>query len=195
MSPLMADLLQAQFPRARLCLATTTEGAWRRSPFHLVHAGKGITLFAEQDKTAIDELLNTQLAAETRPNINAVLWEKLCINSVINPLCVMHRCKNGELLNIPEAQTQITQLLKELVSISEAASYPTIANNLATRVIEVIEKTANNQCSMWQDVQNKRPTEIDAICGYALTHAEKFGIECPSIEQAYQFIQDVEATY
>ena len=194
-----AELLTAQFAHLEkpptLILGTSTEGAWRKTPFHIMHAGTGKTLFANTETRQIQQLLQTSLRAEAVGNIDALLWQKLCINSVINPLCVIHQCKNGELLEKPTACEQINQLLSELESISQAQQYSEIASTLKDTVYDVIERTAQNQCSMWQDVQNKQSTEIEAICGYALMIAKRHNIQCPALAEVYKAVKAIEASY
>lgn len=66
------------------------------------------------------------------------------------------------------------------------------------RGIELPEKAGIYECadssrySTLQDIDAKRPTEVDSLCGYLLEMAEKNGLEVPYIEYTYHAIKAVE---
>ena len=49
--------------------------------------------------------------------------------------------------------------------------------------------------SMLEDVQARRPTEIDLITGALVREAERFGVEAPLHTALYQLVRAREAAY
>lgn len=175
--------LHASHPGLNLYCGTTTEGAYRQSRRHVVHAGQGETRVGK-DPTATPPLWFggwQRAIANSRWDIEieSALWMKLAINCVINPLTALHRCRNGELASQPQYREEVAQLCEEVQQVSYAAGFTQTAQTLHKAVAEVIAATARNQSSMLQDVINGRRTEIEHITGYLLQEALRYGIRTP----------------
>lgn len=199
----IAEQVQAQFPQALVLQASTTEGAYRPKPFSLVHAGRGQTLIGaavlptnikdpSQQLTDIAKSLSyAPLSVTVSENIEAVLWRKLAINCAINPLSVIHRCRNGELLNKPEAMTQIATVVDEILALSKALHLDDNLADLHQQVLEVARATASNRSSMLQDIESGRDTEIEAITGHLCRLAAKQGLSLPCNQQLLDEIRRI----
>ncbi|MBT1062958.1 2-dehydropantoate 2-reductase [Bowmanella sp. Y26] len=104
-------------------------------------------------------------------------WAKLAVNAVINPLTALHNISNGELAQ-PQYQASIQALNEEIATLMQALNIPG-AQDIPSRLAQVINATAANYSSMHQDVIHGRPTEIDYINGYLLKEAERLGLALP----------------
>jgi 2-dehydropantoate 2-reductase len=179
----LAEDVSRQFPGARVYCGTTTEGAYRRSPQHIVHAGRGVTLVGSPEGRAAPDWFATWEAADLdcrwTGDIRSALWHKLAINCAINPLTAIHRCRNGKLIADPELHRTVHELCDEIVAVSRALGFTTTAADLHTTVEQVAAATAENRSSMLQDVTAGRPTEIDHITGYLVSQATLLGIAVP----------------
>ena len=96
-------------------------------------------------------------------DIKKHIWLKAAINSAINPIATYHNLKNGELKG-EEYWIQVKRLLAESVSIANSNGI-NFNNNPLDLAEEIIEKTADNFCSMLQDIKKGRKTEINEING------------------------------
>ena len=85
------------------------------------------------------------------PDIIARRWLKIAVNSVINPLTVIHDCVNGMLLEQPEAVRMIRDLCDESGRILAAMEVSFSAEEIHSETLRVIEATAPNRSSMLQD--------------------------------------------
>jgi 2-dehydropantoate 2-reductase len=112
-----------------------------------------------------------------------VLWRKLAINCAINPLTVIHRCRNGELLDKPEALAQIASVVEEILQLSKILNLDQGLANLHEQVLDVARATANNRSSMLQDIESGKETEIEAITGYLCRLAIKHSMQLPTNEE------------
>ncbi len=180
-----------------LLFATTTHGAYRLNTTHVRHTGLGETKigrFCPPLTQQLIQILDAVLTPVTwHEDINAVLWQKLAINCVINPLTASLDIKNGQLADVQYEQT-ISTLCNEVATIANACGIGFVAGELRNSCYKVIKGTANNYSSMHQDVKAGRTTEIDYINGYLLGKARKFNIEAPANEALYQAIKTLENT-
>lgn len=193
----VAELLS---PEQTLLAASVTEGAYLEGPAAVMHAGKGKTQLGRwsgKNKQAADawvsRLTIAGLEAEKVEPIRPVLWHKLAVNAVINPLTAIHRVENGALAG-RDFKPQVEQLVKELLAVFKRLGIPEPEGGLAYRVEQVILATAANRSSMLQDVEAGRATEIDYITGTLLKAAKPFGLKLSEHQKLYEQIKRVEST-
>lgn len=184
------------FSECEVIASITTDGAWRREPFHVVLAGRGHSSFGAVSPVSpetVDELRQCfeRLASQTQwvDDIWRPLWRKLAVNCCINALSAVRRCRNGELLESDEAMTMIRGLAAEVQQVMSAAGLGFAFPRLFDEVVDVIEKTAGNYSSMQQDASRGRETEIDCINGYICERAAELGIETPLNRQLVNAIR------
>lgn len=177
----------ARLPRARCILASSTEGAFRDTQFRVVFAGQGMTWLGDpQQPNApawLTQLADAGIPAQWTTDIDTRLWRKLALNCAINPLTVLHACRNGALAERP---TEIAALCEELGELLRACGHPAAADGLQAEVERVIHATAANFSSMYQDVAHNRRTEISYLIGYALTEARHRRLALPHLESLLQ---------
>ncbi len=149
----------------------------------------GVSEFKGTGKTVIGRLFNVKKESKEISNIfsshyfdiyhsNDIkkhIWLKAAINSAINPIASYHNLKNGDLKRA-EYWKQVKKLLAESVNIanSNGINFNKDPLNLAE---EIIEKTADNFCSMLQDIKKKKKTEINEINGILCQMGEKQNID------------------
>ena len=63
----------------------------------------------------------------------------------------------------------------EQVGRRQGVNLPTM-DELVTTLVDVLDATAENRCSMLEDVRAGRPTEIDALNGFIVNLAEQQGL-------------------
>ena len=182
------DAVAARVPRARCLRASTTEGAFRETDFHVVAAGAGQTWIGDQLGTQapppwLDTLTALGFTLRWTDDIDARLWRKLAINCAINPLTVLHRCRNGELR---QHASEIADLCSELAALLEAMGLAPAAQGLQQEVEAVITATANNRSSMLQDVERGQRTEVSYLLGHALPIAQRLRLPLPQLEALHQ---------
>jgi 2-dehydropantoate 2-reductase len=184
--------LSPLLPSQQVIAATTTDGAYRSAPMSVVHAGKGETWFGG-DESLLAMLPTDYLTIKYCNDIDTRLWQKLAINCAINGLTAIYRCRNGELLNNPEAVSRMQNLCNEVIAVATAMGLSAAVNQLSVKVVETLRTTANNYSSMYQDIAHKRSTEINFINGYICELANKNGITCDENQYIVDTIKQLEA--
>jgi 2-dehydropantoate 2-reductase len=175
----------AQYGAERVVSISTSNGAYLRTPFHVVHAGAGKTWLGQfgTDQTFSEQLLRQLPTAELNITHNVriaeQLWRKFAVNCSINILSALYQIKNGELLTHPQAKQDLLALCEEvqeiLAAIPEAPSIGPILES--TR--EVLLATTENYSSTLQDVRKWQRTEIGQFNRYLCAMARSNGTLCP----------------
>lgn len=173
----------AQLAPLRCIFASSTEGAFRHSDFCAVFAGAGQTWLGDPHlDTApswLGDLTRAGIPHQWSTEILSQLWRKLAINCAINPLTVLHDCRNGELLNYPNKISALCAELNQLLLANEQAR---AATDLHAQVLRIITATAANYSSMQQDVSRRQRTEISYLLGHACATAQRQHLQLPHLQ-------------
>ncbi len=179
-------LVVDRYPGQTVIGGITTDGAYRKSCFHVVQAGRGLTQFGALSQTSlqsIDQLRSCfkllQLSVEWVADIHTPMWHKLAINACINALTAIHLCRNGGLLNDDKVVQQMYELAGETERVIQASGIALPASDLISQVTQVIKATSENYSSMYQDVVHGRKTEVEFINGFICEQGEMLGVETP----------------
>lgn len=180
-----------RWPQARCIFVSSTEGAYRDGPMHVVFAGHGQNWLGDPNSgTApawLEDLDRAGIPHIWSEDILARLWRKLALNCAINPLTVLHDCRNGELL---QYRQQLNELCEELTELLAACDQAAAADGLEGEVLRVIEATAANYSSMYQDVRLGRRTEIAYLLGHACRSADSLDLAVPRLQELYRRLRE-----
>lgn len=181
------DGVASRVPQARCIFASSTEGAFREDDWRVVFAGHGYNWLGDvrqpQAPLWLGELEQAGIPHEWSADILTRLWRKLALNCAINPLTVLYECRNGGLL---EHHCEVATLCLELTELLEHCGQPAAAEQLQDEVERVIQATAANYSSMYQDVDSGRRTEISYLLGYACAAAARHKRTLPHLERLLQ---------
>ena len=181
------DAVAAQVPQARCISASSTEGAFRDGDWRVVFAGHCYTWLGDAAHPVppiwLDDLEAAKIPHEWSTDILTRLWRKLALNCAINPLTVLHNCRNG---GLQAHHCEVATLCAELAELLQRCGQPAAAENLQQEVERVIQATAANYSSMYQDVANQRRTEISYLLGHACKVAARHQLNLPHLNQLQQ---------
>ncbi|WNW14273.1 putative 2-dehydropantoate 2-reductase [Pseudomonas sp. DTU_2021_1001937_2_SI_NGA_ILE_001] len=185
------EAVAACIPAARCVFASSTEGAFRESAWQVRFAGHGFTWLGDAQaqtppQPLLDDLHSAGIPHRWTPDILTRLWRKLALNCAINPLTVLHDCRNGGLLEHP---CEVATLCDELVGLLQHCGQPSAAEALHDEVQRVIQATAANYSSMYQDVAHGRRTEISYLLGHACAAAARHQYPVPHLRATLTRLQ------
>ena len=175
------DLLSERFGD-RAVLAPTTMGAARAGPETVRLAAIGTTVVGSpagggERAAAVAALLNSAgLKSEVSEDIASEVWMKAVVNACINPLAALAGVPNGRLLERKALLSIAEGACSEAVGASEACGIVLPYRDAFARVKWVIGSTRDNRCSMLQDLEAGRRTEIDEINGELVRKGESAGV-------------------
>jgi len=176
--------------------ASTTHGAYAESE-SVVWAGfGGIGLAAPPlgpDAERLEAVVSLFERAELNPWIHedaaTLIWEKVVLNLAINPIAALAGLNNGELLEgglfnacmmVYREAAQVAAM--ERISLPDEPTFE-------GRLRHVLEQTADNTCSMLQDLKKGRKTEISALNQAVVALAEGHGLSVPINQMLASLIQ------
>ena len=195
--------LSQRYGEDRVFCLSTSHGAWLRAPFDVVHAGNGDAWLGQLGASAtpgqarLQSLLALlparELNIQADDNIIARLWRKLAINCAVNALTVIHDCRNGKLLNIPQARQSLASLCSEISTVLQAIPGAPAMTDLQAQVHRVLTVTTDNVSSTLQDIRLGRVTEINHLNGYLAELANNHHIPCPVNKAVLQQMRVIES--
>lgn len=198
------EALSAIWPHEQLIWAVTTEAAKRVNCNEVVHTGHGHTSIGIWEpagsRTEQKELVNS-LCLSTKKllenagfqtflsnNIEGMVYQKLLVNVIINPLTAVLRIKNGQLLLQEDRLSLMKELFGEAAAVYRAAHISIDEEKDWERVVQVCRMTSSNSSSMLQDVEAGRRTEIEAITGALIRMADRYEVAVPLHRMMYRLI-------
>lgn len=177
----------SQVPHARCIFASSTEGAFREADWQVNFAGHGFNWLGDPANPLppdwLDDLTDAGIPHQWTPDILTRLWRKLALNCAINPLTVLHACRNG---GLAEHHCEVATLCAELAELLQHCGQPEAATDLQVEVERVIQATAANYSSMYQDVRQGRRTEIHYLLGHACRVAARHGRHLAHLERLHR---------
>lgn len=193
-----ADIANLLTPNQTLLAASVTEGAYLEKVGVVVHAGKGKTQLGRwsgPNKEAaahwVSRLTIAGLTAEITEPIRPVLWHKLAVNAIINPLTAVNRVENGALAS-REYKPQVEALCDEILQVFKRLGIAEPEGGLLSRVEQIILSTAANRSSMLQDIEAGKTTEVDYITGTLLKAATSLKLELKMHQALYKAVKEAE---
>jgi 2-dehydropantoate 2-reductase len=190
-----------QVDRSKVLLGVTGRGATLLGPGHIRNGGMGKTFIGElggaiSERTAriARTFSRAGLEMEVSPRIHDLVWDKLLVNVGINVLGALTGYKNGQLLEQAETRDLMEALVREAADVARSLGVQLTGDPLE-RVRAVAELTGHNRCSMGQDIDFKRKTEIDVINGAVVREAERLGIPAPVNRTVTQLIRAIEKRF
>jgi 2-dehydropantoate 2-reductase len=170
---------------------------------HVLHAGQGKTFMGEldgSDSPRLDQIVKTFNAAgivvEPSGQVLKEIWSKLALNVATLPTSAIVRVTADHLLDAPEMQDLMKGLLQEVVAVANAQNIPLDFNERWDAITGLLRKLApNTKGSMLQDVEARRQTESDVMCGAIIEGGTRLNIPTPYNRVMIGLIKALEASY
>ena len=183
----------------RMVGGITYQGATVLEVGRIRHAGCGKTVIgeiggrvSERIKSISDIFNQAGIDTEISDNIEGVLWGKLLINAVINPLTAITRVRNGQLLESPFLKETMNLIVEEAMRVPLKKGIRLPYQKVFEKVEESCQTSRDNISSMLQDILRKKRTEIDFINGAIVSEAEKIGIPTPLNRALWNIVKFLE---
>jgi 2-dehydropantoate 2-reductase len=157
----------------------------------------GETAFARVQEVA-QLLVDSGLKAEALPDLRPAQWSKLIFNATVNGVAALTGLPHDEHFAAEDGPSDLGHLVHELVDegkrVAAAAGVelhddPWEMNVLATK------RGSAHSPSMLEDVEARRPTEVELINGALVREAARHGVEAPLQTAVYRLVKAREASY
>lgn len=160
-------------------------GPYRETPYDLVESIAALLVESGLKARAFEDLLPAQ-------------WSKLIFNSTVNAVAALTGLPHDPHFAERERAEQLGHLVHDLMDegqrVAEAAGVelhedPWEMNVLATR------RGSRHYPSMLEDVEARRPTEVDQITGALVREADRLGVPVPLHRAMYRLVKAREASW
>jgi 2-dehydropantoate 2-reductase len=145
-----------------------------------------------------DLIVRSGLKARAFPDLKPAQWSKLIFNATVNAVAALTGLPHDAHFADESAQESLGHLVHALVDEGKAVAVaagvelhedPWEMNVLATR------RGSAHYPSMLEDVEARRPTEIELITGSLIREAERLGVPTPLHTTLYRLIKAKEEAY
>jgi 2-dehydropantoate 2-reductase len=143
-------------------------------------------------------IVESGLKAEAMPDLEPARWSKLIFNATVNSVAALTGLPHDHHFAELDQPTDLGHLVRGLMDegnrIASATGIslredPWEMNVLAT------QRGSRHYPSMLEDVEARRPTEVDFITGALVREAERRGVEAPLMTAVYRLVKGREASY
>jgi len=197
-----AQVLAERVDPRRILVGVTAQGATLLGPGEVRHGGAGESVVGPYCRGGADPglavrvLTRAGLPARAVPDPWPAVWRKLAINCGINPIAALTGALNGQIPAVQEGAAVLGEAVREAAAVARAAGADLgDPDALVQQVIEVARATGTNRASMGQDVDARRPTEIDFINGAVAREGERLGVATPVNRTLVQLVKTLESTF
>ena len=171
----------------------TGEGEVRHVANLRVHVG-----YEGRPPDAAAEAVAATLAAAGLParvahDMTPVVWGKLLVNAAINPVAALAGVTNGAVAERPSLRAMARAIAEEGEAAARAAGVALPYSSAAEAAWDTARRTADNRCSMLQDLEAGRPTEIEYLNGAIVRVAEAHAVAVPANRAVASLVRQVSA--
>lgn len=146
-------------------LATSQLESKNRVRFKLVASSPvGVILGSDDVLQSIVNILNTSLFTfRSEDDIQTVIWKKVISNCVFNSICPLLETDNG-IFHRNEAALKIAKtVIFECLMVAKQYGIGLTMDEVLQNIIAISKMSDGQKISTYQDILNKRETEIDTL--------------------------------
>ena len=138
---------------------------------------------SERCRKIAEALVASGLRCPITTHLREEIWVKLLGNASLNPLSALTRATVGEMLRDPGVSQIVRRIMEEVAAVSHKLGMElpiTIDQRMAGA-----EKVGEHRTSMLQDLEARRPMELEALVGSVVELGERVGVQMPYTRTVY----------
>ena len=182
------DIVAGHFSGHDIVAGSAFIGARIESPGHVIHSAAGhlrLGLWRDERGDAaarLEELLalfcQAGVDAKAVKDVRQLLWNKMIWNCGFNAITALTRRYARDIAGEAETGELALAAMHETAAVARALGV-NLLEDAAERQLEITKSVGQVKTSMWQDIEQSRPTEIEAMNGYVAATAGRLGMEAP----------------
>ncbi|ETZ20726.1 ketopantoate reductase family protein [Pedobacter sp. V48] len=124
----------------------------------------GVIKGSTEELNSIVEMLNTAVFSfRSEADIQTVIWKKVISNCVFNSICPLLEVDNG-VFHRNDAVLQIAKtVIEECLAVAKEYGILLTTEDVLQNVLSISKMSDGQKISTYQDILNKRETEIEAL--------------------------------
>ncbi len=147
----------------------------------------------EQAQRLADILNGASLPCVATPYIRRDLFAKLLYNCALNPLGAILGVNYGALADHRSSRAIMDRVINETFAVIRAMGAETHWQNAAAYrdffYGQQVPATYGHRPSMLQDIENHKPTEVEALTGYVAAQGRKHGVQTPACDLLSELVR------
>lgn len=186
----------------RVLVGITYHSSTVLGPGHVLHAGYGPTFIGELDGRISERLnrvaevfTNSNFEVTSSPAILTEIWSKLALNVCTLPTSALLRFHADQLIEHGGTLELMRALLRETIIVADAQGIKLDEDERWEAITGLLKRAVGAKSSMLQDVEKRRPTEIDVINGAVVAAGHRLNIPTPFNEAMVWLIKSLEETF
>jgi 2-dehydropantoate 2-reductase len=183
------DTVAEYFPNQSIIAGSAFIGVRIETPGYVVHSAAGHirqALWQHNDdpdiETKLESLLSylQQAGVDARRVVDAkqLLWNKMLWNCGFNAITALTRRYARDIANEESTAQLALAAMLETVALASTLGI-NLPEHAAEKQLAISQKLGPVKTSMWQDIEQSRPTEIGAMNGYISDTADELGHKVP----------------
>jgi 2-dehydropantoate 2-reductase len=160
-------------------------GPFGETPFELV-------------EEVTDQLIRSELKAKAFRDLLPAQWSKLIFNATVNSVAALTGLPHDPHFAAREREQDLGHLVYELVEEGKrvaAAAGVELHEDPWEMNVHATQRGSRHYPSMLEDVEARRPTEVDQISGALVREADRLGVPVPLHATLYRLVKAKEASW
>lgn len=114
-------------------------------------------------ESIVDRINNPDFPFRSEPEIQRIIWVKAIVNCVFNSICPLVETDNGIFRRDSKAFELAGEVIEECTAIAQAMGVQVELKTIEEQLLLISEKSDGQNISTFQDIENRRRTEIDTL--------------------------------
>lgn len=149
--------------------------------------------WSEKVKAVAEFFDSTQFPYEVAVDMDKRFWGKFMLNTGVNQTTAVFGVPYKEIQSPGKPREVMIEAMKEIMILSQKEGINLTEEDL-NYWLEVVDSLApNGKTSMLQDIEAKRPSEVELFSGTAIKLGKKHNIPTPVNDMLYKKIQQLES--
>lgn len=152
-------------------------------------------IISEKVKAVEQFFLSTNFPHEVETDMHRRMWGKFMVNVGVNQTVGVYRGTYGDVQEEGEAQNTMIAAMREVILISEKEGVPLTEEDLNYWINVIKALHPDGKPSLAQDIDAKRPTEVELFSGTVVRLGKKHHIPTPVNQFLYDRIKSMEKEF
>jgi 2-dehydropantoate 2-reductase len=196
------ERIARHIPMERIIPGVTSRGAYVIGPGAVNNSGHAETTLGvahpsqRKDSERLSQMF-TQAGVEVKydEDLNSLIWGKLIMNLAINPVGALTGMRNIEAVSYPPTLRLQELAMREGMAVGSAKGIQFRYSDPLKKLKEIVSGAPQNRCSMLQDIDRGKRTEIDYINGAVVELGKELNIPTPMNEALTLLVKGKESLY
>jgi 2-dehydropantoate 2-reductase len=138
---------------------------------------------SDRSKRIAEALIAGGIRAPITTRIRQEIWVKLLGNASFNPISALTGATLAEMVRDSDTQRVIRDIMSEVEAVARTVGIEMLVS--IDQRIAGAEKVGEHKTSMLQDLESKRPLELDEVVGAVIELGERAGVDTPVMRAVY----------